>query len=260
MNNLTYKAVLCDIGGVLHVGGTPIEGAVEAIAYLKQRCPVRLLTNSTQKTAAQILQHLQNMGFCIEPHELITALDMAKLFLSRHHSSATYILTDDAKAFFDDLSALPKRYVLVGDAQANYNYENLNNAFRALISGCKLIATSKNRYYKTGGDQLTMDAGGFVQALEYASGKTAHILGKPSSEFFHMACKSMGISPEEVIMIGDDIEGDILGAQNAGLKAVLVKTGKFMPEDLKHGITPDYTIDSIARIIQRKESRYCILQ
>jgi len=242
------KALLCDIGGVLYVGDSPIEGAIEAISLLKKRVPVRFLTNTTQKTGAQVVEKLQKMGFDIEPSEVITALDVTKMLLESEKSGACFLLTDDAERFFDALPKEPCRYVVVGDAQQNFSYENLNRAFRVLQHGGELLAAAKNRYFKDHDGELSMDAGGFVAALEYASGKEARIVGKPSREFYHLACSAMGMKPEETVMVGDDIEGDVLGAQEAGIKAVLVKTGKFAPQDLERGITPDAVLDSVAQI------------
>jgi ribonucleotide monophosphatase NagD (HAD superfamily) len=93
-----------------------------------------------------------------------------------------------------------------------------------------------------------MDAGPFVSALENASGGKAHIIGKPSCDFYHLACKSMGVDPKFTIMIGDDIQSDVLGAQKAGIKGILVRTGKFSPKDLDGTIIPDLIVDSIADI------------
>ncbi len=242
------KALLCDIGGVLYVGDTPIEGAVEAVARLKEHVPVRFLTNTTQKTGAQVVGKLREMGFDIEPSEVITALDVTKMLLEREGGGALFLLTDDATGFFDDLPKEPCRYVVVGDAQENFSYENLNHAFRVLLQGGELLAAAKNRYFKDRDGELSMDAGGFVAALEYASNKEARIVGKPSPEFYRLACASMGVAPEETVMVGDDIEGDILGAQEAGIKAVLVRTGKFKPDDLEWGIEPDIILGSIAEI------------
>lgn len=241
----SMKAILCDIGGVLYVGDTPIDGAIEAIKRIKKEYPIRFLTNSTQKTNAQIVLKLQNMGFDIQSEELLTALDVTKMFLLQDKSSAEYLLCDDAHAFFDDLKAYPKKYVVVGDAQDNFSYQNLNSAFRTLQEGASLIAVANNRYFKDADNRLSMDAGCFVTALEYASRKKAKIIGKPSQEFYHLACKDLGLHPSECMMIGDDICSDIQGAQEAGLKATLVKTGKFSEDDLKLGITPDAIIDSI---------------
>jgi len=49
-------------------------------------------------------------------------------------------------------------------------------------------------------------------------------------------------------MIGDDIRSDILGAQKAGLKAILVQTGKYRDEDLQSGIKPDAILRSIKEL------------
>ncbi|HBA33813.1 MAG TPA: TIGR01458 family HAD-type hydrolase, partial [Gammaproteobacteria bacterium] len=88
-----------------------------------------------------------------------------------------------------------------------------------------------NRYFRTEDGALHLDAGPFIRALAYAAGVDPIYLGKPAPAFFQMACETMGLPPGEVLMIGDDVEADILGALNAGLKAALVKTGKYQPGD-----------------------------
>ena len=243
------KGVLCDIGGVLYIGDSAIDGAIEAIKYIKSKLPIRFITNTTQKTALEVVKKLQNMGFDIENDEVITALDVTKIFLKEHKSYAKFLLTDNALKFFDDLKVYDINYVVVGDAQDNFNYKNLNEVFRELLKDKELIAIAKNRYFKDSDNELSLDAGAFVAALEYASGKSAKILGKPSKDFFHLVCKDMGLNPNEALMIGDDIESDVLGAQKAGLKGVLVKTGKFQERDLQKGIKPDFMLTSIADIV-----------
>ena len=122
--------------------------------------------------------------------------------------------------------------------------------FRALINGASLIAAAKNRYFKDSDNDLSLDAGGFVEALEFASNKRAKIIGKPSKEFFYLAIKSLNLQPNEVLMVGDDIKSDILGAKKAGLKTALVKTGKFTNRDLQKGIKPDFLLDSVANLLE----------
>lgn len=248
MDTSTIKAVLCDIGGVLYEGNTPYPGAVEAVRRLKAAYPVRFLTNTTQKTGEQVVVKLQNMGFGIDASEVITALDVTKTFLKQRCGTATFLLTEDARRFFDDLAEAPCRYVVVGDAQENFTYAALNEAFRTLMAGGELLAAAKNRYFKDHEGKLSMDAGGFVAALEYASGKTAHVIGKPSVDFYRLACDALGVRPEEAVMIGDDIESDVAGAQAAGMRGILVETGKFAPADLERGIAPDAVFPSIAAV------------
>jgi len=248
MLDKSIKAVLCDIGGVLYVGNTPIKGSIDAIKRVKQHYPIRFLTNTTQKTSTQVLQNLLKLGFDVKANEILTALDLTKIFLENEKSSGEYLLTNDAKEFFTSLDGYEKKYVVVGDAQDNFTYKNLNLAFRTLQDNAKLIAIAKNRYFKDDDNKLSMDAGCFVSALEYASGQKAKIIGKPSKDFYLLACKSLGYSVDECVMIGDDIESDIKGAKDAGLETVLVKTGKFNENDLHQSIKPDYVIDSIADI------------
>jgi ribonucleotide monophosphatase NagD (HAD superfamily) len=95
---------------------------------------------------------------------------------------------------------------------------------------------------------MTLDAGvTLVAGLEEASGRTAVVCGKPSAECFVRSAELVGSSPERTAMAGDDIASDVLAAQSAGLTGVLVKTGKFRPDDLSRG-RPDHVIDSVAEL------------
>ncbi len=192
-----------------------------------------------------MLSKLHNFSFDVKEKELFTALSATKAFLLSKNATALTVMTDEAVAYFGSLSSETPDYIVVGDAHTNFDYPYLNKAFCALINGAELIAAAKNRYFKDEDGTLSMDAGGFVTTLEYASGKEAMIIGKPSQTFFHLAVKSMGLQPHEVLMVEDDIEADIQGAQDAGLKAALVKTGKFQQDDLKRGIMPDVVLEDV---------------
>jgi ribonucleotide monophosphatase NagD (HAD superfamily) len=92
-----------------------------------------------------------------------------------------------------------------------------------------------------------MDIGGFIDGLEYASGVKAMIIGKPSTDFFNIALNDMGFNPHEVAIIGDDIDVDIGGGQQAGLNSILVRTGKYRQNYAdSSSIKPDLLLDSIA--------------
>ena len=242
---MKIKGLLLDIDGVLYVGDKVIGGAIEAVKKLREKYKVRFITNTTTKTRRQVYEKLKKMGFELEEEEIFSALTATKEFLKEKNAGAYLLLTENAKKEFEDLKDLPIKYVVVGDARENITYENMNRAFRYLIEGAELIACAKNRYFKDKDGKLSLDAGPFVVALEYASGKKAILVGKPNKEFFLKAVKSMNLSPEEVAVVGDDIETDVKGGMDAGLFGILVKTGKFKEEDLKKGIKPDLIIDSI---------------
>ncbi len=244
------KGILFDIGGVLHVGNIPIDGAKETLKKIKSHFQVRFLTNTTRKTPTMVLDSLLNMGFDVKEDELFTALKATKEYVKKENGNVYCILTDAAKEYFKELETSSPNFVVVGDAYTNFTYENLNKAFGYLLDGAKLIAAAKNRYFKDKDNKLSLDAGGFIVALEYAAQTKAKIIGKPSREFFLMAVESMHLKPNEVLMVGDDIESDILGAQEAGLKAALVQTGKFNENDLQKGIKPDFLLKDINELLK----------
>jgi HAD superfamily hydrolase (TIGR01458 family) len=138
--------------------------------------------------------------------------------------------------------------VVVGDLGRGWTYEVLNQAFNRLLDGAEFLALHRNRYWKTGGG-LAVDAGAFVAALEYASGRTATLVGKPSQALFDAAAASIGLTPRQVTMVGDSLESDIAGAKAAGCQAILVRTGKFSADELaRSSVQPDLVVDSIAEL------------
>jgi len=236
------KGILLDIGGVLYEGEKVIKGAIESIEILRKKYKIRFLSNTSRIPPHKLYEKLKNMGFNIKENEIFTALKAAKMFLENENANAYIIATDEAKEYFKNLSG-EIEYVLVCDAYKNFTYDSLNEGFRYLEKGAGFIATNKNRYFKDS-DGLSLDAGGFVKCLEYASEKKAKILGKPNCEFFSLAIKDMNLEKNEVIMVGDDIISDILGAKSCFLKTVLVRSGKFKESDLLKA-KPDFLIDSI---------------
>jgi len=249
------KGIICDIGGVLYETNKPIDGAIESIETLQKSYQIRFATNTTRRAPCTIISRLTKMGFTIDEKQLFTALAAAKSLIEKEGGKAYTLLTQDASDYFGELhSSSNANFVVVGDAAENFNYARLNRAFRILQGGAKLIAAAKNRYFKDSDGELSLDAGPFVSALEFASGKEATIVGKPSATFFQLALESMGLEPHEVVMIGDDIESDIAGAQDLGMRAILVRTGKFKHTDLDKPIYPDLVVDSISEVPKKISS------
>jgi HAD superfamily hydrolase (TIGR01458 family) len=112
-----------------------------------------------------------------------------------------------------------------------------------LMEGAGLIALQKNRYWRTR-DGLSLDAGPFVAALEYASGERAVVVGKPEEAFFRIAMEDLGVGAGEIAMVRDDVEADVAGAKRAGLLGIQVRTGKWRL-DAEDG-EADLVLDSVA--------------
>lgn len=239
---------MSDIGGVLYVGNEAIEGAPEALDRLRKHYPLKLISNTTRNTPATIAAHLRKLGFSIEEEEMYTALAATRDYVRAKEYKAYTLLTDEANDYFSDLRGDKPDCVVVADAHTNFHFESINQAFRHLEEGAELIGAARSRYFKDSDGKLTIGTGSWIAALEFASGKEATIIGKPSASFFHLVAQSLGMEPSEILMVGDDIISDIGGAQKAGFKTALVKTGKFKESDLHSEIKPDIIVESFSEL------------
>jgi HAD superfamily hydrolase (TIGR01458 family) len=228
------KGVLLDISGVLHAGDRAIPGAAEAVARLRDAgLPLRFLTNTTRRPRRVLLDKLQEMGFDVPAEALFTPATAARDALGARGAAPHLLIHPDLEEDFTDLPELgPDRAVVVGDAGRHFTFDTLNPAFRALVEGADFLALAANRSFRDDDGKLSMDAGAFVKALEYAAEVEATVLGKPAAGFYAAALESMGVPAQEAAMVGDDAEADVAGALRAGLgQAVLVRTGKYRDGD-----------------------------
>ncbi len=245
----TTKGILFDLDGVLYVGSQVIAGAVDALERIRASgISCRFVTNTSTLSLGSLQQKINALGFSIPRQEIISAPEAALLYLKQQPGrTCRLLLAEDVK---QDFAAVPQSdtapdYIVVGDIGTAWSYPMLNDVFQCLMNGAQLIAIHKNRFWQTE-NGLQMDIGGFVEALEYASGKPAMIIGKPSPDFFRMALESMQLEAADVTMIGDDIDADVGGAQQAGLRGVLVKTGKYRQAYADaSAVKPDLVIASI---------------
>ncbi|WP_038150470.1 TIGR01458 family HAD-type hydrolase [Thiomicrorhabdus chilensis] len=227
------KALLLDLSGVLYEGEQRLPGADSTLQWLRnQGYTLRFVTNTASESRRQILSKLKQMGLRVEASELFSAPQAAKNYLLNHQMRPFCILHPNLKEEFLELCSDSPNCVLLGDAQDDLNYANLNQAFRLLEQGMPFFGIGKNKYFMNH-DGLKLDAGAFIHALEWASGTEAVILGKPDAHFFAEAVRSTGLQKHQCLMVGDDVESDVQGAIQAGLQACLVKTGKFKNTDLQ---------------------------
>src|SRR5919107_3136748 len=239
---MSIKGILLDLDGTLYVGGEAVAGAREAVGSLKASgLAVRYVTNTTRKPRGWVCERLRSMGFEVGEEEIFTP---ALAAVGRIGTGTCFALVDDS--LMADLAGLTLTddhpdYVLVGDLGHGFTYERLNPAFRHLMDGAELLALQKNRYWQTDAG-LGLDAGPFVAALEFASGKNASVVGKPEQEFFRLALEDLGLRANEVAMVGDDVEADVGGAKRAGLVGTQVRTGKWQADAGE----ADFVIDSVA--------------
>lgn len=244
------NGVLLDIAGVVMDGPRLIKGAVEAVASLRDAgLPVRFVSNTTRSTREALFRKLAAAGVGLSVDELFTPARAAREWLASHRASPLLLIHPGLAPDFRDLPEGTRLAVVVGDAGHAFDYSAMNDAFRALLDGADFLALAANRSFQDNDGKLSLDAGPFVAALEYASGRKAEVVGKPSSAFFAAALDSMSCPAGEAVMIGDDIESDIAGALEVGIgAAVLVRTGKYRPGDeATVGLRPTAVVDDLSK-------------
>lgn len=250
MNTLSsIKGILFDLDGVLYIGSHAVEGAIEAVSKVQASgIQCRFVTNTSTLSLKSLQQKINALGFSIPINQIISAPQATYLYLKRQHNPVCrLLLAEDVKKDFEEFSQFNKQvnYIVIGDIGDTWSYALLNQVFNDLMQGAKLIAIHKNRFWQTE-HGLQMDIGGFIDALEYASGVKAMIIGKPSPDFFQIALDDMALKPSEAAIIGDDIDADVGGGQQVGLKGILVKTGKYRQNYTEaSSVKPNLMIDSI---------------
>jgi HAD superfamily hydrolase (TIGR01458 family) len=240
---------------VLTVSWQAIPGAVAALELLReQSTPVVLVTNTTSISRAMVAQRLRGAGFTAETDEILTAPATTAAYLRRRHPGARCAVVGEGDVTADldgvevvDLDADPDVVVLAGGGPA-LDYSTVNRVFQHAVAGVPLVAMHRNLSWATDAG-LQLDTGAFLVGIEQAAHIEAVVMGKPSPECFAAGLERLGLDAGSVVMVGDDLDADVLGAQAVGITGVLVRTGKFRPESLEHATAPpDHVVDSFADV------------
>jgi HAD superfamily hydrolase (TIGR01458 family) len=239
------RGLVLDADGVLVLQGKPLPGAVEAVASLGERgLPFRVVTNFSQLHREPLAGWLAKGGLPIDPDRIITGTSAtAAHTAARHAGRPLFVLAaDDARREFsgqtmltaDEADAAQRgtvAAVVIGDAGDDLSYRNMDVAFRLVQGGAELLAMHRNPWWLTAKGE-TLDAGGYVVGLEFATGVQAHVLGKPSPDVFRQAVAGLNADLGERLprsafaMVGDDLRADVAAAQRVGMKGILVLSGK----------------------------------
>jgi HAD superfamily hydrolase (TIGR01458 family) len=247
------SAVLIDIDGVLTLSWRPLPGTAEALSALRAAgLGIRLITNTTSKTRDWLARTLADAGFEVGADDILTAPALTAAYLARHypHARCRLLSSGDTAAELCGVHLTgpgePADVVVLGGAGPEFSYPAVNEVFSLLRAGAALVAMHQSLYWATSAG-LELDSGAYLAGLEKAAGVRAEVIGKPSPACFATALASLDAEPGQAVMVGDDVETDVLAAQGCGLTGVLVQTGKFGPDTLPEASgTPDHVISSFA--------------
>ncbi|WP_099025505.1 HAD-IIA family hydrolase [Mycolicibacterium palauense] len=258
--------VLFDIDGVLVTSWQPIPGAAQTLQVLADHQIARsYLTNTTTRTREQIADLLTEAGMAVTPDEVITAAVLTADFVRDRYPGARCFLVNsgviaDDMPGIDLVSSVETRggpmpdapdVVLMGGAGPEYDHVTLSWVYDWMAQGVPVVAMHRSTSWTTT-EGLRIDTGMYLLGMEEVSGRKATAVGKPAPEGFLASAARLGVEPDEMYMIGDDLNNDVLAGQVVGMTGVLVRTGKFRQDTLdrwaadEFAMQPNYVIDSVA--------------
>ncbi|MBN3512597.1 HAD-IIA family hydrolase [Mycolicibacterium nivoides] len=263
---MAIGGVLFDIDGVLVTSWQPIDGAAQTLRVLAENQIARsYLTNTTTRTRAQIADLLTAAGMDVAADEVITAAALTAEYVRDRYPGARCFLVNSGQ-IGEDMPGVDIVYsgdftgpaapdtpdvVLLGGAGPEYNHLTLSWVYDWMAQGVPVVAMHRSTSWTTT-DGLRVDTGMYLIGMEETSGRKATAVGKPAPEGFLAAANRLGVDPDEMYMIGDDLNNDVLAAQVVGMAGVLVRTGKFRQATLdrwaadEFAMQPNYVIDSVA--------------
>jgi HAD superfamily hydrolase (TIGR01458 family) len=251
------RGILFDMDGVLYNSDRLIPGAVDTVAWLRSRgVPHLFVTNTTSRGRGALVEKLHGFGIEASEADILTPpVAAAEWLRAKCEGPVALFLRPSTRDEFAGLPLLADdaergaAYVVIGDLGDLWDFRKLNRAFRLLHHNpeAKLLALGMTRYWLAS-DGISLDVAPFVAALQHATGREPIVFGKPAERFFLAAAERLGLAAADVLMVGDDIHADVLGAQAAGLKGALVRTGKFRETDLEGAERPDIVLDSVAEL------------
>lgn len=256
MQNLEqFDGFIIDLDGTIYRGKEIIEGAAETIQYLKSRQKkLVFLSNRGNYSRQMCKDKLSEMGLELPEEEILLSSTVTAQYLQeRHAGDQVWVLGEQGLA--DELR-LAGLEVAASPQQANWlvitlhetlTYADLNQAFRAVRNGARIIATNIDKTFpRDDGDCI--DVAGMIGAIVASTGQEVEVVvGKPSRIMAEAAWKALGgIDPDRCLVIGDSVESDIALGKSFGMHTALVLSGSTKREQL-HNISlhPDYIWDSI---------------
>ena len=227
------KLFLFDLDGVFYrgkesrvkIGGTR---AIEELRARKKKLFV--LTNNSTDAVDTVHRRLMDFDIPVRREEILTSARMTAEYLRERHGAVSYFLVgeDGLDAEMEGcghsrVDGEKADFVVIG-LDRNATYGVLDHAARLARNGAGIVATHDSALfmYKSG---PAMAAGPLVRAIEYASGKRATVIGKPSPLMFRIALKRAHVRRRDAVMVGDQLDTDVLGALNAGIDPILVTSG-----------------------------------
>jgi NagD protein len=231
------RAFIIDMDGVIYHGNRLLRGAAEFVLWLKENDKRFLfLTNSSERSPAELSQKLARLGIDVGPdHFYTSALATASFLASQKPGGSAYVIGEPGliNALYEagyTMNNVNPDYVVIGEARS-YSIDTIEKAVNLVRAGAKLIGTNPdlNGNTETG---IAPACGALVAPVELATGRKAYFVGKPNPLIMRHALRKLGCTREETAIIGDRMDTDIVAGLESDMETVLVLSGVTGESDL----------------------------
>jgi len=249
---MKYSGYLIDMDGTIYLGSEPIPAGKRFVDSLQEKeIPFLFVTNNTTKSPASVQNRLANEFDIHVESKLIYTASLATIDYMKDDAKGkkVYVIGEaglidlilDAGFVWEDEKP---DYVVVG-LDSEVTYEKFTIATLAIQKGATFIGTNsdKNLPNERG---LVPGAGALISLLETATQTEPIYVGKPEAVIMEKALDRIGLSKDEVLMVGDNYETDIRSGINNDIDTLLVLSG-FTPKSAVPSlpVPPTYVIDSL---------------
>ena len=264
MNAWRYSGYIFDLDGTIYLSEKLIPGAREVVEKLKVFSKkIVFISNKPLQTREDYAIKLTRLGIPTKADEVINSSRVMAKWLARHAPGAViYVIGEPSliremtgEGFRISQKAEEIQYV-IASFDRTFDYRKLNIAHQAIKKGAHFVATNPDRACPVEEGEIP-DCAAMIGAVEGSTGKKVEaIVGKPSDIMIQVAVQTMGLSPQDCLLVGDRLETDILMGRRAGMATALVLTGVTKREALNGSeIQPDYVWESIAEILRFSPQR-----
>jgi HAD superfamily hydrolase (TIGR01450 family) len=236
-----YDQLILDLDGCVWVGDEPVDGSVDAVEALRAAGKrVAFATNDPRHAGEEYVAKLWSIGLQASLADVVTVGAAVQHLLAETRQGQTaFVIGTDAlhkhvgeagvKVMNGTDLASRADLVIVGGTD-DLVFADLRDAVLALRRGADFLATGRDPTYPMP-EGLWPGTGAIVAAVEYASDRTAKIVGKPEPQLFLTALDRLGEGP--TLVVGDRLDSDVAAAARARLDAALVLTGGTSAEEAR---------------------------
>ncbi len=244
------KSIICDIDGVIAHDNKILPGAAEFLnSLINSDKEFRMLTNYPSQTPADLRNRIAASGVDIPEDHFYTSAMATAAFLKNQEGDKAYVigegaLTHELYNIGFKITDINPDFVIVGETRA-YNWDMIQKASYFVMRGARFIATNPD----VAGPKGHPACGALCAPIERITGKRPFYIGKPNAWILRAALNSINAHSEESVIIGDNMNTDILAGIQAGITTVLVLSGLSQMSDLeKLPFRPNYIFPSVKEI------------